>query len=40
MALHKELYKFEAMWDIDRYESDSDEGEIYEDDVSEDDENS
>jgi hypothetical protein len=41
MALHKELhvYKFEAMWDVDRYESDSDEDEMYEDDVSEDDEN-
>jgi hypothetical protein len=37
MALHKELYKLEAMWDIDRYESDSDE--MYEDEVSEDDEN-
>ena len=39
MALHKELYQFEAMWDVDRYESDSDEDEMYEDDVSEDDEN-
>jgi hypothetical protein len=39
MPLHKELYKFEAIWDIDKYESDSDEDEMYEDDVSEDDEN-
>jgi hypothetical protein len=39
MALHKELYKFEAMWDIDRYESGSDEDDMYEDDFSEDYEN-
>ena len=39
MPLHKELYQFEAMWDVDRCESDSDEDEMYEDDVSEDDEN-
>jgi hypothetical protein len=31
MTLHNELYQFEAMWDVDRYESDSDE--MYEDDI-------
>jgi hypothetical protein len=39
MALHKELYQFKAMRDIDRYESDSDEDEIYENDVIKDDDN-
>jgi hypothetical protein len=34
MVLHKELYQFEAVWDIDRYESDSDEDEMYDNDSS------
>jgi hypothetical protein len=36
MAIHKDLYQFEAMWDIDGYESDEDE--MYDDDVIKDDE--